>query len=385
MLLSKIVALMVAFALCVLCSSRSSSLERESRVSGLGLYGKPLVQSSSNSGAIPSTSHYSYSSDNRWRWNPRGRGVLISAIGTVIVSRKEAKKAHVRLGRWNGGCDWSSDGERIVTSLASYPPQELFISRWSDPRNRSQRKLIGAGFASANYAPSWEPGGKRIAFLTEIRSGNSMNNGVAIVDADGKNARLLRLGLVSRMTPIWCPKGGKLLVVLNLEEAAFATVDANSGRSRTVRVRNADGGVRGADWAPDGKRIVFCGQFSEPEKMSPRLRILNLANNRITRLGSFNGDTTELLSPAWSPDGKWIAVVIGGPKGQDRLALVNTATGISRIVLRGGLYDWPAWSPTGRFLAVDDRENYSGERHYITILRIRNGTAVEERRWLVRD
>ena len=57
--------------------------------------------------------------------------------------------------------------------------------------------------------------------------------------------------------------------------------------------------------------------------------------------------TSGVSSPAWSPDGRELAVSIEGA-----LYRVDPATGVARQLTDGPGYDYqPDWSPDGRFLA----------------------------------
>jgi TolB protein len=59
-----------------------------------------------------------------------------------------------------------------------------------------------------------------------------------------------------------------------------------------------------------------------------------------------------IMSPAWSPDGKWIAYV-SFENGQSAVYVQQVATGERRLVSeRAGVNSAPSWSPDGRKLAL---------------------------------
>src|SRR5436190_20311445 len=105
--------------------------------------------------------------------------------------------------------------------------------------------------------------------------------------------------------------------------------------------------VGAADWAPDGKQIVFVSNLS--------------GKNNLWLVSSESGWPTQLTvsdqrqsAPAWSPDGKWIAyqsdydgdeqwdIFIVSPKTGQLVNLTNT-----RDIAEMG----PTWSPDSRYLA----------------------------------
>ena len=60
------------------------------------------------------------------------------------------------------------------------------------------------------------------------------------------------------------------------------------------------------------------------------------------------------MSPAWSPDGRWIAFLSNRAEGWDLYA-APAAGGDARRLTRGATADDPAWTPDGRRVAVHRR------------------------------
>ncbi|MBI3694642.1 MAG: serine/threonine-protein kinase [Acidobacteria bacterium] len=101
----------------------------------------------------------------------------------------------------------------------------------------------------------------------------------------------------------------------------------------------------GADWLPDGKRIVFSG--AEPGH-GPRCYLQDIASSE-TRAITPEGVTLRLGQRAVSPDGEWVAAT--GPDG--RVALYPIAGGEARLI--SGLEPWDVpirWSSDERSLFV---------------------------------
>src|SRR5579864_2252187 len=105
--------------------------------------------------------------------------------------------------------------------------------------------------------------------------------------------------------------------------------------------------VGGADWSPDGKRVVFMSNIS--------------GRNNLWVVPTEGGWPTQLTvsdqrqaEPVWSPDGKWIAYQsdYDGDEQWD-IFIVSPTTGqvVNLTNTRDVAEEDPTWSPDGRYLA----------------------------------
>ena len=218
----------------------------------------------------------------------------------------------------------------------------------------SVRRLTN--YAGADVQPAWSPDGKRIAFVSD-RGG--LGPDIYIMDADGSNVvRRTEGGLNS--APSWSPDGTRI---------AFSGL---RGGQLRILVMSVDGDWRnptpvGHDrgwnmfpaWSPDGNRIAFVSDWRAFDFLND-IYVMNADGSQSTMVIAgpfFSADGPKFyFQPAWSPDGRKIAVVateetwdpcyptssiaIANPDGSGLEILVNTA-GLAR----------PAWSPDGSTIA----------------------------------
>jgi dipeptidyl aminopeptidase/acylaminoacyl peptidase len=70
-------------------------------------------------------------------------------------------------------------------------------------------------------------------------------------------------------------------------------------------------------WSPDGSRILFRSDRLKPGSDDYRLFVLSATGGEGLPLGELEG---ELSQPAWSPDGRWVAVLRKDPETEDVIA-----------------------------------------------------------------
>lgn len=207
--------------------------------------------------------------------------------------------------------DYDGDGTRSVTndgSIALFPSYSpdgrrlAYVSYRNGHPNiviRGEDGLIIAAtqFKGTTTSPSVAPDG-RIAFASS-KDGDSME--LYLANGDGSNARrLTRTRNGVNISPRWNPKTGR--------EIAFIS---DRGGSPQIYVIDADG-----------------------------------ANVR--PLLSLGG---QMDSPAWSPDGRFIAFTWDGGGGTFNIYLADIASGQVLKLTREGRNENPTWSPDSRHLA----------------------------------
>lgn len=275
----------------------------------------------------------------------KGTPVLYSSLETVTIDSADRRAAYIAKGRFEAP-NWSRDGsyflfnrdgriERlpvgsdnpttIDTGFAnrcnndhgiSPDATQLAISDNSQGDHESQVYIIPiAGGtprritqASPSYWHGWSPDGKILAFVGQ-RSGDF--DIYAIPAMGGAETRLTTArGLDDG--PEYSPDGN--YIYFNSER---------TGRMQIWRMK-VDGGDQEQvfnddlnNWfphiSPDGQWMVFLSYASDvtghPENKDVTLRLMSLANKKITVLAKLFGGQGTINVPSWSPDSKQLAFV----------------------------------------------------------------------------
>jgi TolB protein len=182
----------------------------------------------------------------------------------------------------------------------------------------------------------------------------------------------------SARDPAWSPDGRRIAYIRRDESFSdLYVMDVASGQSTQVTFngrsdfdRRTQGYVHQVLWAtepawsPEGDEVIFLSQEQPAMSEAPLYEYpLSLYRYSISLLGTrepLNSDMldvgqqgSDILSPAWSPDGRYLAYV-QAPRGNEarRIMLYDFETGQAGPYpgIPAGAYD-PAWSADGSRLA----------------------------------
>lgn len=223
-------------------------------------------------------------------------------------------------------------------------------------------------------APTLEPtsvpvlfgGGGQIAFVTDHEDGRTLQ--VWLMNPDGSNPRQLTFGPGDKTQPRWSPDGARLLYVApggtdsSGNALGFDIWVINLDGSGPADLTNSPGDESDPSWSPDGSRIAFT---SDRINKLNQVFVSTIACEPIP--GSCKAEKPFNLSagfavessPAWSPDGKTIAVgaSINGAPGRIymRAPTPGEPTKFDRRDQIIGADDL-AWSPDGRLMVFTWRQ-----------------------------
>jgi TolB protein len=126
--------------------------------------------------------------------------------------------------------------------------------------------------------------------------------------------------------------------------------DADGGNARRLTRESSDD--LSPTWSPDGKRIAFVSNRAG----SPQIYVMNADGSGVRRL-TFQGNYNQ--TPQWSPRGDLIAFTARDERKVFDVFVVSPDSGkIDRVTQnQGATNEEPSWAPNGRLLAfTSDRK-----------------------------
>ena len=198
-----------------------------------------------------------------------------------------------------------------------------------------------------SQCPAVSPDGRRIAF--------ARNDAAFVMDVDGKNVRELVPSLVIfggwMGCPSWSPDGQRLAIVRRRPQVK------GSGKSELYTVKpdgtelrqiTAGDTFARATWAPAGDRLLLSSsKYTDGGPYDFAVSVLSLDGIELKRLAQPWGGAD------WSPDGKQVAFLCGGPElSNARLCVAEVAGTASTAITEPGIpVNSLDWAPDGKRIA----------------------------------
>jgi Tol biopolymer transport system component len=239
------------------------------------------------------------------------------------------------------GFSWMPDSRGMVVSLTrGDQPNQLYMG---DSETGKLRKLT-AGMERA-MSPAVSPDGLRIAYEQVTLDYDLME--IAI---DGAVMRPVLATVRMESSGAWLPNGREFVYTSNANGPFDLWIrNPQDNRARPLLPRGHDafpaGMLNEVAVAPDGERIAFVGWSGEHT-----IWALRPSGGKAVRIDPENPDHH---SPAWSPDGNWIAYARVLPKVQLMKAPAGGGSPVALATLQapGNGPAQVAWSPTGEWIA----------------------------------
>jgi dipeptidyl aminopeptidase/acylaminoacyl peptidase len=206
--------------------------------------------------------------------------------------------------------------------------------------------------------PRWSPDGKYLAFLSG-RSGaksqkedeDTKKEEVWLLNREGGEAQKLTDTIQDVDGFAWSPSGDR--IVLILQDPSINEIEASKNKDKS------DAKPKPHPWVID--RLHFKeDEIGYLDRRRKHLYVFDIASRKMTQITSGDYDDS---APAWSPDGKSIAFTSNRSDSEDPdrnyntdiwvVAADNTDQGKSlvRVTTNPGADDSPAWSPDGKWIA----------------------------------
>jgi TolB protein len=191
----------------------------------------------------------------------------------------------------------------------------------------------------------------RIAYVTKAGQGNNQRHTLWIADADGEGAQSALSSPEPIISASWAPSGGQLAYVsFESRKPVVYVHDVSSGRRRLVA--SFRGSNSAPAWSADGKQLAV----TLSRDGNSQIYVIDSSDaGEPRRLTQSPGIDTE---PVYSPDGKSIYFVSdrGGSPQVYRMPAAGESAGRAERMTFGGNYNIsPAVSPDGKRLAFISR------------------------------
>ncbi|MCI0405002.1 MAG: S9 family peptidase [candidate division Zixibacteria bacterium] len=244
-------------------------------------------------------------------------------------------------------------------------------------------------------AVALSPDESKIAFTLEWIDENKQKywSNLWVVPTSGGAPRRFTTGKVKDRQPVWSPDGKFIAFVSNRDnEEGIYIIPADGGEAR--KLVSMDGSFDALSWSPDGKSLLSAFRKNDPvpvgedgkpdKKAAPVYRHITRLFYKLDGEGFLpkdgfhiwtfdlaSGKGTQLtfgrfdeLSPAFSPDGRWICFASNRQPDPDRESLridlwVIPSSGgrMRKIPTSPGPVAAPSWSPDGKKIAYVGHAN----------------------------
>jgi Tol biopolymer transport system component len=257
--------------------------------------------------------------------------------------------------------DWSPDGKRLALSVTSFNlPNPFNGLHVVNPATGRDQQILNCRPGECDWFDlDWSPDGSRLAFVTDPRARRPPYGSIFLIDADGSGRTLLKTPTAGRdSSPSWSPNGN-WIAYAGVDQAGSAIYAIRADGSQ-ARLLAKDG--TGPAWSPDGTKIAYstkCGVKlvtpSGDDATPPSARKCNAIG--VPGLGG-GWSRWAGAPPAWSPDGRQIAISghdkagAGWIDGRKSGTYVMNADGSNLVRWTeeslwdpGGALPRPAWQP----------------------------------------
>lgn len=220
---------------------------------------------------------------------------------------------------------WASDGRSFAYTSYRFTKASLFIF---NPFNGTHIEVQGEG---TNWAPSFSPDGKKLAFCSTLAGNNSE---IYVYEIDSKKIKRITFNKAVDTAPSWSPTSRQIAFTSDRGGTPqIYTMDAEGANVKRVSFGGTyhDAPV----WSPGGERIAYVSRVDQIFD----IYVLNLRTQEITKLTE---SFARNESPCWSPDGRHL-IVSSNRSGKIQLYSIDyDGSNVKRLTSQGEnkLPDW---------------------------------------------
>ena len=267
---------------------------------------------------------------------------VVQANGT-----KEKRFTDNKHADYNG--PFSPDGKALLVIRVEGEEGPHKLYHWPIDGTRPTR--LGPDSMRLRF-PNYTPDGRFVVF--ESNGSKELPShfcDVYRIDSMGKKLERMTNNPEGNFEPAMSPKGDVIVHISSRDRVAELYAMKPDGTS-PLRLTNTPRDEWGAKFSPDGKQIAFVSDREGADRIW-RMDFPNGPERRLTQRSPSSRVTEDKL--AWAPTGKKIAYVLTIPDVPSAVVIFDLETG-KETFLRGplgvGQINDPAWSPDGRHIAV---------------------------------
>ncbi len=253
---------------------------------------------------------------------------------------------------------------------------DLYIMDMDGSNQRNITKQSNdSSYPNNNKGPVASPDGMQIAFESD-RDGNGE---IYVIDITSEVQTNLTKNPANDYGPTWSPDG-KFIAFLSDRDAILVNKErdfwtnniyimkADGSDVRRLTTDNVTYGYGNPAWSPDGKNIAIClmaiSLYGFP--YSAGIHTLALKDSSLTRITS--GSLDVQCQPNWSPDGMRMLYTVFGSLYSEIYVMNSDGTGQAALSVDSSTLDIaPSWSPDGKYILFSSKRD---GRYHIYIMNV---------------
>lgn len=289
-----------------------------------------------------------------------------------------------------GFIEWTADGKYILFPRVHPAKEKPQFALWRiavDGGEPQELNLVMANFENLSVHPD----GERLSLSSPGFTMKSpavwvMENFLppALARPIGTTLTVRRL----ENPPADAPSGavspdGRYLSFWDWHTGDLAVRDLQTGKDRRLTNEGTEGDENPAvpqqayesTWSPDSKHIAYAWSIGSDAQLRVELRVVGLDGGKPRVLSQFD-NVRELGSFVWSPDGKQILASVYPKNGLQRMAVISSADGSSRVltdIKREISATTKCFSPDSRYVAYDALPDDTSPERDIFLMSIDTG------------
>jgi serine/threonine protein kinase len=164
---------------------------------------------------------------------------------------------------------WSPDGSKIAFQANRDGGEQIHVY------TVASGEMVQLTRSSNNVSPSWSPDSTRIAFQSDRTGGQQ----IFVMDVDGRNPAQLTIGQTNSLFPSWSPDG-RTIAYSSFEGNTYKlyTMSASGQDVKKLTDGGGDSGDQNPSWSPNGQHLIFASTRTSSEN---RLYVVEVATGRV--------------------------------------------------------------------------------------------------------